>query len=84
MSIGSPSTWPPARDTRAIAAAMSSTPITTDGYCAGQSALYGYRPPLMAPAGAPGLASAAAVVTSDVVAHRPAPSICVCQPKAAA
>ena len=64
MVMGSPSTSPPARLTRAMAAARSSTAITTDGYCAGQSALNSNRPPLIAPAGVPGLASCSAVVAT--------------------
>jgi hypothetical protein len=36
---------------------MSSTPMTIDGYCAGQSGFFGKEPPLMAPAGAPGFTS---------------------------
>jgi hypothetical protein len=38
--------------------------MTIDGYCAGQSGFFGKKPPLMAPAEAPGFASASAVVTS--------------------
>jgi hypothetical protein len=49
MSIGSPSTLPPASATFAIAALMSPTPITTDGYCAGQSGFFSKKPPLIAP-----------------------------------
>ena len=41
IGIGSPSTSPPAAATRRMAARMSSTPITTDGCCAGH---WGLRP----------------------------------------
>ena len=68
MSIGSPSTWPPASATRAIAARMSSTATTIDGCAALPSAGKGYRPPPMAPKGASGAPAGrwpgSAVVTS--------------------
>jgi hypothetical protein len=54
ICIGSPRTLPPSFPTRRIADSMSSTPMTIDGYCAGQSGFFGKNPPLMAPAGAPG------------------------------
>src|SRR5262249_46477021 len=64
ICIGSPRTLPPSFPTRRIADSMSSTPMTIDGYCAGQSGFFGKNPPLMAPAGAPGFTSDSAVVTS--------------------
>jgi hypothetical protein len=64
ISMGSPSTSPPALVTLVIDSRISLTPITTDGYCAGQSGFLGNKPPLIAPAGAPGFTSLSAVVTS--------------------
>ena len=49
ISIGSPSTFPPASVTPFIALRMSSTAMTTDGCCAGQSGFFGKKPPLIAP-----------------------------------
>ena len=49
ISMGSPSTCPPAPATFVIACLMSSTAITTEGCCTGQSAFFGKKPPLMRP-----------------------------------
>src|SRR5262249_9099080 len=49
ISLGSPSTSPPAASTFAIAARTSSTAMTMFGYCAGQSDRFGNRPPLIRP-----------------------------------
>jgi len=40
---------PPARRTLSMAAPMSSTAMTTEGCCAGQSGLSAKNPPLIAP-----------------------------------
>src|SRR5215831_17448062 len=48
ISMGSPSTSPPASVTRRIAASTSSTERTTHGYCAGQSGFLRKKPPLIA------------------------------------
>ena len=49
ISIGSPSTLPPASVTFLTACWISSTAITMDGYGAGQSGFIGKKPPLIAP-----------------------------------
>jgi len=49
ISIGSPSTLPPAFSTFFMCFLISSTAITTAGYCAGLSSDFGKKPPLMAP-----------------------------------
>src|SRR5215475_12222835 len=49
ISIGSPSTFPPASVTLLTASLISSTAITMDGCCAGQSGFFGKKPPLIAP-----------------------------------
>ena len=64
ISIGSPSTVPPAWRTFCIDAWMSSTEITTEGCCPGMSALRWKKPPLIAP-GVVGPRSPVAVVVAS-------------------
>jgi hypothetical protein len=81
ISIGSPRTSPPARRTLSLAAAMSSTEMTTDGCCAGQSGFLAKKPPLIAPGVVEPRASLGAVVASTY-SPMSAPSASVCQPNA--
>src|SRR5262249_53875733 len=69
ISMGSPSTSPPASVTRRMAASTSSTERTTDGYCAGQSGFLWKKPPLIAPGLIGPLSFLSVVVGKDIVAH---------------
>src|ERR1700745_3856969 len=65
ISIGSPSTLPPAAVTLFMDSWMSSTAMTTDGHCDDLSSVFWKKPPLMAPGffGRP-LSSVSVVVTT--------------------
>jgi hypothetical protein len=72
ISHGSPSTLPPASSTFFICSFISSTAITTEGYCAGLSSDLGKKPPLMAPGflGRPFLPTSVVVAITSVSSNQ--------------